>query len=425
MIIVIIVVLLIMVIPCALSNSIYTITGGLYVENTDAMKRAYIMFMKAQDINDYVIEAESARDFWIADFMFSMANKQFAEGKGNDAVGFPLIPDKKMIKEIYKDIRIVGFDDENVLETKTNETINIINKEYPTNDIMKSLSTRVIVTDYAINLIQGMYPTNSKSDIVALLLRYGCMWTYKDGEKHGHNLRDIKISKALLSIPPDLYRFYNANLPNVIECFASPINHTLDRYCALYKDDEDFGAIGPFSKKLVKDNEGSSFIVNPPYDVITMDYVYDIISGYIHNNYTVCLPSKDGGLFHLYKGRTLHMKEGDHQVPMNPSIDKLLKVPTLSGILIIPSKVMNYWNFFKQRKDTVSYDTILYFYLKKEDINIDIISFIKKVRDIILAFGYGDNYGKQKKLYNIEEKKIMELYPETGKNIIESLKIEF
>jgi hypothetical protein len=264
-----------------------------------------------------------------------------------------------------------------------------------------------------------MYPKISKTSIIALLLRYGAMYTYVDEIIHGKSGKDIYISKALLSIPPELYHFYNKNLPNAIESFASPINHTLDRFCSLYYDDKEFGAIGPFTNLLVKENTGSSFIVNPPYDVITMNYVSKIIADYIDNNFTVCLPSKDGGLFHLYEGRSLHVRDGKHT--MNPSIDRLLRISTLTGILIIPANVMYYWSYFKQKKQRLSYDTIMYFYLK----NINTIEFMKKVQKILLTFAFGENYGKQKKIYDIEEEKIMELYPMNGKKIIDSLKITF
>lgn len=418
----IILIVIIIALLCLCScNYNYPIRGGTE-KYSPVLKRAYIMFMKAQDINDDVIEAESARDFWIADFMFSMANKQFALGYDNTIVGFPLAPNRKIITEIYEDMRIWDKDDKAKLEKKVDETIDIINRDYPTDDIMKSLSKRVIITDYAVDLLQNMYPKISKDSILSLLLRYGSMYTYKDGIVHGHNSRNIYISKALLSIPPELYRFYEKNLPNTIESFASPINHTLDRFCAIFQDDKEFGAIGPFTYKLVGNNKGASFIVNPPYDTTTMDYVSRIIADHIDNNYTVCLPSKDGGLFHLYEGRTIHERNGRH--PMNESIDRLLRIPTLSGILIIPAKVMFYWNFFKQKKQRLNYDTIMFFYLKK-DSGINTMDFITKVQKILLNFAFPNGYGHQKQIHNIEEKKILELYPMNGQKIIDTLKIKF
>ena len=393
--------------------------GGTMVSN-EVLNRAYILFMKAQDINDNVIEAKSARDFWIADFIFSMANIQFAKGYGNTMPNFPLVSDRKMIKEILTDLNI-WEDDTTIIDDKVEEIIKIIDKQYSTKDLMKTLSKRVNITDYATNLIKKMYPNKSKESIIALLLRYGSMYTYTDEIISGESGRNIYISKALLSIPPELYRFYNKNLPNAIECFASPINHTLDRYCALYNDDKEFGAIGPFNDRLVKENSNSSFIVNPPYDTITMNYVSEIIASNIENNFTVCLPSKDGGLFHLYEGRLSHIRNGKHD--MNSSIDRLLRIPTLSGILIIPARLMYYWSYFKQKKQKISYDTIMFFYLKDEIGNA--IEFIKKVQQIILKFGFGDHFNSQKQIYNIEESKIMELYPMNGEKIINSLKIKF
>tara|TARA_B110000908_G_scaffold53834_1_gene65607 strand:+ start:2148 stop:3341 length:1194 start_codon:yes stop_codon:yes gene_type:complete len=388
-------------------------TGGEV--NDPVLNRAYIMFMKAQDINKNVIKAEAARDFWIADFMFSMANKQFALGLDNTSPGFPLTTDRKIIKEILIDLKIWETDEE--LETKTDEVIKIINKEYPTTDILKTIAQHVTITDYAVDLLQKMYPKISRTHIIALLLRYGCMYTYVDDKPDG---KDIYVSKVLLSIPPPLYHFYNKTLPNVIESFASPINHTLDRFCAIFQDDMEFGAIGPFTNKLVEANKGSTFIVNPPYDITTMNYVSNIIADIVTNNYSICLPSKDGGLFHLYKGRTMHMRDGERS--MNLSIDKLLRINTLSGILIIPAPLMFYWSYFKQKKQRLSYDTIMLFYLNDD---IDIIEYIKKVQKIILDFAFSGGYYNRTPIHNIEEDKILDLYPMNGQKIINSLKIKF
>lgn len=398
------------------SGSKYTLTPSPVV------KRAFLLFIKAQDINDYVIEAETPRDFWIVDFILSMANVQFEQGYSNMAKGFPLKPDRKLITKIYKEMDIWKDKPEEVLERKVDETIDIINKDYSTYDMTQQISKRVNITGHAVEIMRRMYPDNSLDSIIAYLLRYGSMYTYKDGEQHGRSLRDIHISKVFLSIPPPLYHFYDRNLSNCIESFASPLNRTLEnRFCSIFDDDKDFGAIGPFTDGLVKSNKGSSFIVNPPYDTTTMNYVSNIIAENIDNNYAVCLPSKDGGLFHLYEGRILHPYGGEKE--MKPSLDTLLRISTLSGILIIPAKCMFYWNFFKQRKERINYDTIFLYYLKDKDINV--IEFMTKVQKIILKFAFGDNYGNQKQIHQIQEEKIMEMYPMNGSKIIESLKIKF
>lgn len=413
LILLIIVIVIILMVYCLCSIPRRQFSGGEV--DDPVLNRAYVMFMKAQEINKDVIKAQSARDFWIADFMFSMANKQFALGISNTAPGFPLTTDRKIIKEILIDLKIWETDEE--LEKQTDKVIEIINKDYPTTDVMKSLGEHVIITDYAVDLLQKMYPDISRSHIVAVLLRYGCMYTYVDNQAGG---KDIYVSKVLLSIPPPLYHFYNKTLPNVIESFASPINHTLDRFCSIFQDDMEFGAIGPFTNKLVESNRGSTFIVNPPYDITTMNYVANIISDIVTNNYSICLPSKDGGLFHLYEGRILHMRDGERT--MNESIDKLLRISTLSGILIIPAPLMYYWSYFKQKKQRLNYDTIMLFYLSDD---IDTIEYMKKVQKILLEFRFGPHYKSQKPIYNIQEDKIMELYPMNGKKIVDSLKIEF
>jgi hypothetical protein len=409
----IIIIVIILVLYCICSVPRQQFVGG-EVEDP-VLNRAYVLFMKVQDINKEVFKAESARDFWIANFMFSMANKQFALGMNNTTPGFPLLKDRKIIKEVLVDQKIWKTDEE--LEKETDKVIAIIDRDYPTTDVMESINKVVNMTDYAVGMYQKMYPKVPRAHIIALLLRYGCMYTYINDRPGGRN---IYVSKVLLSIPPDLYHFYNGSLPNVIESFASPLNHTLNRFCAIFKDDEEFGAIGPFTKKLVKEEKGSSFIINPPYDIHAMNYVSEIVSDIIGNNYTVCLPSKDGGLFHLYKGRTLHLKDGDR--PMNPSIDKLLRINSLTGILIIPAPLMYYWSYFKQKKQRLEYDTIMLFYLNDD---IDTIEYMTKVQKILLKFAFGDNYTSQPTIHNIQEDKIRELYPMNGHKIVNSLKIKF
>ena len=47
------------------------------------------------------------------------------------------------------------------------------------------------------------------------------------------------------------------------------------------------------------------------------------------------------------------------------------------------------------------------------------------VQKILLRFAFGDTYGNQKQIHQIQKEKIMEMYPMNGSKIIESLKIKF
>ena len=394
-------------------NHLRAVTGGAEVDQT--LKRSYIIFVKAQDINKNVFGAKTPRDFWIADFVYSLCNELFVKGVDNTFPGFPFVNDRELVKKIIITIEI--FSTEPAINEAVDKIMNIINADYPTDNIYERLKPYVNITDYAVDLIQKMYPKMSKVNIVSLLLRYGAMFSYVDNISGG---KDIQISKTCLSIPPSLYHFYNQSLPKVVESFASPVNHTLDRFCSIFYDDMAFGAIGPFTEKLIRSNKGSSFIANPPYDTTTMNYVSHVIADNPANNYVVCLPCKDGGLFHIYKSRYLHLK--DDNKPMKLSIDKLLRINTLTGILVVPAMIMFYWSYFLQKKQRISYDTIFFYYLSE---NIDTMEFMKKVKDILIKFAFGSEYRGVQKIYDIEEDKIMELYPMNGKKIIESLKISF
>lgn len=394
----------------------------LYTAHTSKMDRlitagaplspSKLIFLKAQKINIDIFKAESPRDFWIADFMYSMANLLLQSGINNSTKDFPLIDNRVIVKNVIQGMKV--FLDPDV-DTKVDETLNIINMK-PDNPELQDPGSMVRMTDCVVHQYQSQYPSIDRESIVNLLYRYGSMCTYTE------EYRDICISKTCLSIPPALYYFYNKTLPNTIETFASPVNHTLDRFCALFKEDEEFGAIGPFSEDLIKANIGSSFIINPPYDSITMNLVSSIVHEHVFNNYSICLPSKDGGLFHLYKGRSYHFRDGD--TPMHPSIRTLLSIKTLSGILVIPADIMHYWSYFKQKRQRIGYDTIILFYLTGKT-REESMEYLQTVRDIIVKFGYGNDYRGKRRIYNIPSRQIMDEFPITGRSIIDSLKINF
>lgn len=392
--------------------------GGTIDKNT-SLYRAYLLFMRAQEINVEVFKAKTARDFWIANFCYSMANMLFARGDDNTIENFPFVDDEDLVYQVLMDMNFYQGDTEQQVADGTKQILAIFRKTYPTDDMLKSASKHAVMSEYAVGLIQKQYPNVTLDQVHALLFRYGAMYTYQDQP----GCRNIHISKTCLSIPPPLYQYYNNNLDNVIESFASPVNHTLDRYCAIFKDDQEFGAIGPFTEKLVAKHKGSTFIANPPYDSITMDYVYRVLATIESSNYIVCLPSKDGGLFHKYEGRALHRAE-DKETTMNLALMKLLQIDSLSRILIIPSKVMMYYSYFKQKKEKVTnYDTIMMFYIN--DKNINVTELVDKVKDVLIKYSYGDEYGRQREKHQIVEHKIMDLFPKNGPKIIDSLRIKF
>ena len=56
------------------------------------------------------------------------------------------------------------------------------------------------------------------------------------------------------------------NYPTVVECFASPFNHTSPRYFSLYDGDRIFGAIGNFFKTPKKNiTQEDILFISPPF----------------------------------------------------------------------------------------------------------------------------------------------------------------
>jgi hypothetical protein len=381
------------------------VKGGMKSNMTPVMTRAKNMFIKTQMINVQVFKADHPRDFWIANFIYNLSNKLFALGKSNTMKGFPLVDNRDVIYSVLENMRM-----KTDLDELTDKTMEIIRSDQTQSD----LSKYVTIINKPIEASQALYPDISKDSIIALLLRYGSMHTYTKDREDTMNLH---ISNTCLSIPPTLYAFYERTLPKCLECFGSPLNHTLKRYCSLFDDDKEFGAIGPFTPAIVKANKGNTFIANPPYDVITMNSVADIIHDQPNNNYCICLPCKDGGLFHMYEGRGPHAKNTNYK--MNRAIDKMLRIKNLSGILVVPAAVMYYWAFFTNKKKTIYADSIFIFYLDKPDI----IGYIKQIKDIIVQFN--NRYVAPTRLYELEEDTIKELYPDTAPQIIESLKLEY
>lgn len=68
------------------------------------------------------------------------------------------------------------------------------------------------------------------------------------------------------SVPTTVLKYWQESLGCDHECFASPFNHVLPKYCSAFKDvDQCFGSYGSFYDFWPSD--GGSFEVNPPYTV--------------------------------------------------------------------------------------------------------------------------------------------------------------
>jgi len=79
--------------------------------------------------------------------------------------------------------------------------------------------------------------------------------------------------------------------PIKAEMFASPLNHTLDKFCSLYPDtDMPFGSIGSVFQLLEGQLEEGFYVANPPYHPRTMDmFVEKVIQKMKQVNFSVLI----------------------------------------------------------------------------------------------------------------------------------------
>jgi hypothetical protein len=99
------------------------------------------------------------------------------------------------------------------------------------------------------------------------------------------NIKEILLIYKILGLDtgnfwgvnPSVYK-YIANIMNnnVIECFASPFNHSLDNYYSVVKTDKKYGSKGNFFKNFLKASY-ECYLINPPFTAEIMIKVFDMI----------------------------------------------------------------------------------------------------------------------------------------------------
>lgn len=103
----------------------------------------------------------------------------------------------------------------------------------------------------------GGSPMAFNKDLACILLRYGPL------VNTGVNLH--------AAVPPRMYK----EMPTDLECFASPLNATMDRFLSLYPDiDAPFGSQGTFFTYAFPPG---TYTANPPYTDIIMSAMYQRI----------------------------------------------------------------------------------------------------------------------------------------------------
>lgn len=113
-----------------------------------------------------------------------------------------------------------------------------------------------------VNIFNKLIKNDIKlDDIIYLILKYyflgidtGFFWSI-----------DRDIYDRLIDINDNKY---------CIECFASPLNHTIDNYCSLYEEDKIFGSLGNFftyADCIIKNNLEKRLVINPPYTELMIE----------------------------------------------------------------------------------------------------------------------------------------------------------
>lgn len=113
-----------------------------------------------------------------------------------------------------------------------------------------------------------------QEQMICLVLRYKCIGGFEN-KLHG------SITKKISN-----------NLKDYIECFASPLNHKLDKYFSMFEEDKIFGSSGNFFKFIKENNNtlpSGLYEINPPFINEIFEKITEIISNSLNtsNKFTI------------------------------------------------------------------------------------------------------------------------------------------
>ena len=357
-----------------------------------SIDESILLYVRMQNISKILSEEQmnQTHSTWGESFFYGYVNTLFIHGYTNTDKDFPLIPNYKLIYKTLKDITYWSkYGDEQI-------PAEMIEKEMTRiKTVDKELKNKILSLIYEedVEVLKERYPKVTRDDIISLLIRHA------SPETNINYTLPIRMASSSLSLPPPLYKYYEKRFGKCVECFAGPINHTLDTFCAVFKEDKIFGAIGPFSAEVVnKYKKEYTFIANPPYDRISLHLAGELGTKYYKARFAFLFPSKDGKLFHTHGRRQLSKRKGSHYVhsridpedkneEMNEAIYTILTSDQFSGFILIPRELMRYYDYGKRETKSITYDTIIMFSFRgrTDDSVYDLLSvFYWK----ILKFGY-------------------------------------
>ncbi|CAK7994511.1 Phosphorylated CTD interacting factor 1 WW domain-containing protein [uncultured virus] len=139
-----------------------------------------------------------------------------------------------------------------------------------------------------------------------------------------------------LSIDKDVYHYLkeSSELPTV-ECYASPFNHNLERYCSVYPEDAIYGSLGCYRSFIEDLDEPVRLILNPPYTNRMMEECINLLLKYMERHqdaeFVAMLPLMNGyePMIRLFEspGTTYRLIEGDNYTIHDHSKDCAIIAP--------------------------------------------------------------------------------------------------
>uniref|UniRef100_A0A6C0LJY5 PCIF1 WW domain-containing protein n=1 Tax=viral metagenome TaxID=1070528 RepID=A0A6C0LJY5_9ZZZZ len=356
-------ILCILKIKCSLRKPSYKyypriIVGG---DNRYSISPDLRLKLISNDINDILTIKDSSRP-WIKNYFFGLINKislhhQEMINRSTNYFPYEIPPDKKLIKNTLNNIKYTSILKERSPNSDIDERINkiadAINKykkiSYTIerqNDrtIVKTKTTSIPIENKLISKYKQL--AVSKEEVIGMLIRYTADNPYKEGEL-------LSVSGSLLSVDPLIYRQISKMFNDKsVECFASPINNTLN-YCSIFNRDCIFsGCIGQLTIDVIKKRENTVFIANPPFDNMSVKYVVKLAKSMVNSTMIIILPAKDIKVFSYTWGRKGHGNDFDFD-----TIKELIKMEGFKGMLSIPALFM-YYVSLDNNKVNITFDTL-------------------------------------------------------------------
>ena len=184
----------------------------------------------------------------------------------------------------------------------------------------------------------GISPSLFKKLIFILCFRHKYIGIYN------HNMQ--------LSLLPKFMKYLSKSHNGNGEMFASSFNHTLGLYGSVFIDIEFyFGSIGNFFE--VKKIKEGLWVLNPPFNVIVMEKMYDVVVEYMKLNpyltFLITIPVWDhkGQEFLETKYKYSRYSAGDY--PDLKLISKLEESEYKVEHKIFRETEINYFNYFSQK----------------------------------------------------------------------------